>query len=72
MREEKVLHAHAVSLPVRKTVALVVFALAGLLLFALCSPQADAKAKRQTKVAKGPKGLDFYKPPKSSPSGTEP
>jgi len=60
------LHAHPASLPVRKAIALAAFALAGLLLFAAWSPQADAKAKGH-KVAKGPAGLAFYNPPKKLP-----
>ena len=44
-----------------------VVALAGLLLFAALSQRAEAKAKSQTKVTKGPKGLKFYKPPKNLP-----
>jgi pimeloyl-ACP methyl ester carboxylesterase len=63
------LHAHAVSNPVRKTIALAAIALAALLiLFAATSQRADAKAKaKQAKVTKGPKGLKFYKPPKKLP-----
>lgn len=63
------MHAHAVSNPVRKTIALAAIALAALLiLFAATSQRADAKAKaKQAKVTKGPKGLKFYKPPKKLP-----
>jgi pimeloyl-ACP methyl ester carboxylesterase len=60
------LHPHAVSLSVRKAVAVAVVALAGLLLFAGFSQRADAKAKKAS-VVKGPKGLAFYKPPKGLP-----
>src|SRR4249919_3621658 len=67
-REEKELQAHAVSLRVRRTLAMAIVALAGVLLFVAFSQQADAKAKKeQSKVAKGPKGLSFYKPPKGIP-----
>jgi dipeptidyl aminopeptidase/acylaminoacyl peptidase len=38
------------------------------LLFALSSQRANAKAKHSSTVTKGPKGLKFYKPPKSIPS----
>ena len=63
------MHSHAVSNPVRKTLALAAIALAALLiLFAVTSQRADAKAKaKQAKVTKGPKGLKFYKPPKKLP-----
>ena len=62
------MHAHAVSNPVRRTIALAAIALAAVILFAATSERADAKAKaKQTKVAKGPKGLKFYKPPKKLP-----
>src|SRR5262245_46027616 len=66
--KEKDLHAHAVSNPVRRTIALAGIALAALILFAATSQRADAKAKaKQAKVTKGPKGLKFYKPPKKRP-----
>ncbi len=63
------MHAHAVSNPVRKTIALAAIALAAvLILFAATSQRADAKAKaEQATVTKGPKGLKFYKPPKKLP-----
>ena len=62
--------AHAVSLRVRRTIALVVLALAAVLLLFAGSERADAKAKAKAnhaKVTKGPKGLKFYKPPKKLP-----
>ena len=64
--------AHAVSLRVRRTIALVVLALAAVLLLFAGSERADAKAKakhatKHAKVTKGPKGLKFYKPPKKLP-----
>jgi predicted esterase len=62
------LQAHAVSVRVRKTIALAAVGLAGLLRFAASSQQAEAKSKAKAnakvKVVKGPKGLKFYKPPK--------
>jgi pimeloyl-ACP methyl ester carboxylesterase len=62
------LAAHAVSLRVRRTIALAAIAVAALLLLALGSQRAEAKAKpRAAKVTKGPKGLKFYKPPKKLP-----
>jgi dienelactone hydrolase len=62
------LHAHAVSLPVRRTLTLAAIATAALLLLAVGSQRADAKAKASAvKVVKGPKGLKFYKPPKKLP-----
>jgi pimeloyl-ACP methyl ester carboxylesterase len=66
------LPAHAVSLRVRRTLALVVVALAAVLLLFAGSQRADAKAKakhatKHAKVTKGPKGLKFYKPPKKLP-----
>jgi pimeloyl-ACP methyl ester carboxylesterase len=62
------LHAHAVSNPVRRTIALAAIALAALILFAVESQRADAKAKaKHATVTKGPKGLKFYKPPKKLP-----
>jgi pimeloyl-ACP methyl ester carboxylesterase len=62
------LHAHAVSNPVRRTIALAGIALAALILFAVASQRADAKAKaKHATVTKGPKGLKFYKPPKKLP-----
>jgi dienelactone hydrolase len=60
------LHAHAVSLRVRRTVAIVI-GVAALITFIAASPRADAKAKPHSKVAKAPKGLKFYKPPKPIP-----
>jgi predicted esterase len=43
--------------------------LVGVLLFALGTDQAQAKAhKQKTVVVKGPKGLKFYKPPKKLPN----
>ena len=63
------LYAHAVSDRVRRTLVTAAIALAGLLLFAVAAQRADAKAKahHKVKVAKGPKGLAFYNPPKSLP-----
>ena len=59
------MHAHAVSNPVRRAIALAAIALAALIVFAATSQRADAKAKQESaKVTKGPKGLKFYKPPK--------
>jgi pimeloyl-ACP methyl ester carboxylesterase len=63
------LHAHAVSVRVRKTVVMAIVASAALVLFAASSQRADAKSKGKvhSKIAKGPKGLSFYKPPKELP-----
>jgi predicted esterase len=61
------LYAHAASLRVRKTIAIAVIGVAALFAFAALAQRADAKAKGTTKVAKGPKGLAFYKPPKGLP-----
>jgi pimeloyl-ACP methyl ester carboxylesterase len=66
-REERDLHAHVVSLRVRKTIAMAALGLAGLLLFAALSQRAEAKAKAHATITKGPKGLAFYKPPKGLP-----
>ncbi len=55
------------SVRVRRTLALAVVASAAVLLFALGSQRAEAKAKHQHKLAKAPKGLKFYKPPKHLP-----
>jgi predicted esterase len=60
-------HTQAVSLRVRRTVAIAVIGLAAVFALVACTQQADAKAKGHTKVTKGPKGLKFYKPPKSIP-----
>jgi dienelactone hydrolase len=60
-------HAQAVSLRVRRTVAIAVIGLAAVFALVACTQQADAKAKGHTKVTKGPKGLKFYKPPKGIP-----
>jgi alpha-beta hydrolase superfamily lysophospholipase len=62
------LYAHAVSLRVRRTVAIAVIGLAALFAFVSCAQRADAKAKGHVKVTKGPKGLKFYKPPKNIPA----
>jgi pimeloyl-ACP methyl ester carboxylesterase len=56
--------AVAVSLRVRMTLALAAFAVALLVLVTIDSNRAEAKAP---KVAKGPAGLKFYKPPKDIP-----
>jgi predicted esterase len=62
------LSAHAVPLLVRRTITFTAIALAALLLLAVASQRADAKAKtKHAKVTKGPKGLKFYKPPKKLP-----
>jgi len=61
------LHAHAVSLRVRRTVAIAVIGMAALFAFIASAQRADAKAEGKTEVAKGPKGLAFYKPPKNLP-----
>jgi pimeloyl-ACP methyl ester carboxylesterase len=62
------LHAHAVSNPVRRTLALAAIAVAALILFAVATQRADAKSKaNHATVTKGPKGLKFYKPPKKLP-----
>jgi pimeloyl-ACP methyl ester carboxylesterase len=64
------LYAHAVSLRARRAIALVVIGLAALFVVIASSQRAEAKAKahaKATKVAKGPKGLKFYKPPKNIP-----
>jgi fermentation-respiration switch protein FrsA (DUF1100 family) len=45
----------------------VAVAVAATLLFAISTQRADAKSKHHSAVAKGPKGLKFYKPPKSIP-----
>ena len=60
------MEAH-VSLRVRRTLILAAIAVAATLLFAISSQRADAKAKHSSAVTKGPKGLKFYKPPKSIP-----
>jgi alpha-beta hydrolase superfamily lysophospholipase len=60
------LEAH-VSLRVRRTLVLAAIAVAATLLFAISSQRADAKAKPSSTVTKGPKGLKFYKPPKTIP-----
>ncbi len=61
------MHAHVVSLPIRKMVAIALIGVAALFAFAACAQRADAKAKHRSTVAKGPKGLKFYKPPKNIP-----
>jgi dienelactone hydrolase len=62
------LHAVAVSLRVRRVIVIGLIALGGLVLFAVASQHADAKAKaKQPEVTKGPKGLKFYKPPRQLP-----
>ncbi|MDX6606790.1 MAG: hypothetical protein QOD14_1330 [Solirubrobacterales bacterium] len=61
------MRAHAVSLRVRMTLATAVIGLAGLFIFVVCAQRAEAKAKAQSKITKGPKGLAFYKPPKGLP-----
>jgi pimeloyl-ACP methyl ester carboxylesterase len=55
------MHRHAASLRVRMTVAIAALCLAAIGLLAYHSQSAQAK------VAKGPKGLAFYKPPKNLP-----
>ena len=60
------MEAH-VSLRVRRTLILAAIAVAATLLFAISSQRADAKAKHSSAITKGPKGLKFYKPPKSIP-----
>ena len=63
------MQAHAVSLRVPKLIVLAVIGLAALFALVASTQQADAKAKKhKAVVAKGPKGLKFYKPPKSIPS----
>jgi predicted esterase len=64
------LHAHAVQLRVRRTAVLVVIGLAALFVVIASSQSAEAKSKakanaKAVKVVKGPKGLKFYKPPKT-------
>jgi dienelactone hydrolase len=61
------LYAHAVSLRVRRTVAIAVIGMAALFAFVACTQRAEAKVKGQATVTKGPKGLKFYKPPKDIP-----
>ena len=62
------MHAHAVSLPARRAIALAAIALAAVIVFAAASQRAEAKAKKgHAVVRKGPKGLSFYKPPKGIP-----
>jgi hypothetical protein len=64
------LYAHAASLRARRAIALVVIGLSALFVVIASSQRAEAKAKahaKATKVAKGPKGLKFYKPPKNIP-----
>ena len=56
-----------VSVRVRRTLALAAVAVAAIVLFVASSQRADAKAKPHSAVAKGPKGLKFYKPPKNIP-----
>ena len=58
------MHAHAVSLHVRRSIALAAIAVAAVIVFAATSQRAEAKAKKGVAVVKGPKGLAFYKPPK--------
>jgi predicted esterase len=65
-REEIHLEAQ-VSVRVRRTLALAAVAVAAIVLFVVSSQRADAKAKPHSAVAKGPKGLKFYKPPKNIP-----
>jgi acetyl esterase/lipase len=60
------LEAH-VSPRVRRTLVLAAIGVAATLLFAIGSQRADAKAKPSSTITKGPKGLKFYKPPKSIP-----
>jgi dienelactone hydrolase len=55
------MHAHAVSLRVRMTVAITALCLAAIALVVAGSPAAQAK------VRKAPAGLKFYKPPKPLP-----
>jgi dienelactone hydrolase len=60
--------AHAVSLRTRRIIALALIGAAAVLLLAVDSQGAEAKAKpKHVKVTKGPKGLKFYKPPKKLP-----
>jgi pimeloyl-ACP methyl ester carboxylesterase len=61
------LHAHAVSLRVRRTIAIAVIGVAALFALVALTQRADAKAKGHATVTKGPKGLKFYKPPKGIP-----
>ena len=61
------MHAHAVSLRAPKLIVLAVIGLAALFALVACTQRADAKAKKHSAVTKGPKGLKFYKPPKSIP-----
>lgn len=61
------MYAHAMSLRVRRTVAIAVIGLAALFAFVACAQQVEAKAKGHAKITKGPKGLKFYKPPKGIP-----
>jgi fermentation-respiration switch protein FrsA (DUF1100 family) len=68
VEKEQDLLAHAISLPVRRTIALAAIAMVALLLLAAGSQRAEAKAKaKHANVTKGPKGLKFYKPPKQLP-----
>ena len=63
------MHARAVSLRVRKSVAIAVIGMAAMFAFVASTQQADAKSKSKgaATVTKGPKGLKFYKPPKNIP-----
>jgi pimeloyl-ACP methyl ester carboxylesterase len=61
------LYAHAVSLRVRRTIAIAVIGVAALFALVALTQRADAKAKGHATVTKGPKGLKFYKPPKNIP-----
>jgi alpha-beta hydrolase superfamily lysophospholipase len=61
------LHAHAVSLRVRTTLAVAIVGLTALFAFVIFAQRADAKAKGHATITKGPKGLAFYKPPKGLP-----
>jgi predicted esterase len=63
------LQAHATSLRAPRLIVLAVVCLAALFVFVASTQQAEAKAKKgHATVTKGPKGLKFYKPPKSIPS----
>jgi pimeloyl-ACP methyl ester carboxylesterase len=61
------LYARAASIRARRTLTIAAIGVAALFAFVACTQRADAKAKHHSKVAKGPKGLKFYKPPKHIP-----
>ena len=65
------MHAQAVSLHARRAIAIAVIGLAALFAFVACAQRAEAKTRAKAKghstIAKAPKGLAFYGPPKKLP-----